>query len=76
LADPEEAIHEYGVRLIPLTDLKPSAAVVSAVSHKQFLTWTPADMVRYMGSNPVLIDVKGMYDQQAMKAAGIRVWRL
>jgi hypothetical protein len=29
-----------------------------------------------MGDNPVLIDVKGMYDQQAMIAAGIRVWRL
>jgi UDP-N-acetyl-D-galactosamine dehydrogenase len=29
-----------------------------------------------MGNNPVLIDVKGMYDQNAMKAAGIRLWRL
>jgi UDP-N-acetyl-D-glucosamine/UDP-N-acetyl-D-galactosamine dehydrogenase len=29
-----------------------------------------------MGDNPVLIDVKGIYDLRAMKAAGIRVWRL
>ena len=76
LADPDEAIHEYGVQLVPTTELKPAAAVVAAVAHQQFLAWSPKDVSRYMGDNPVLIDVKGMYDQQAMKAAGIRVWRL
>ena len=76
LADPDEAIHEYGVQLVPTTELKPAAAVVAAVAHQQFLDWSPKDVSRYMGDNPVLIDVKGMYDQQAMKAAGIRVWRL
>jgi hypothetical protein len=29
-----------------------------------------------MGAKPVLIDVKGMYDQKAMIAEGMRVWRL
>jgi len=29
-----------------------------------------------MDNNPVLIDVKGMFDQQTLKSAGIRVWRL
>jgi UDP-N-acetyl-D-galactosamine dehydrogenase len=76
LADPDEAIHEYGVTLTGISDLKPAAAVVAAVAHAQFLTWTPEDISRYMGSNPVLIDVKGMYDLQAMISAGIRVWRL
>jgi UDP-N-acetyl-D-galactosamine dehydrogenase len=76
LADPEEAIHEYGVQLTPIAELKPAAAVVAAVAHKQFLTWSPKDVTHYMGDNPVLIDVKGMYDQKAMTAAGIRVWRL
>jgi UDP-N-acetyl-D-galactosamine dehydrogenase len=76
LADSEEAIHEYGVQLVPITDLKPASAVVAAVAHRQFLAWSPEDVCRYMGDNPVLIDVKGMYDQRAMTAAGIRVWRL
>jgi UDP-N-acetyl-D-galactosamine dehydrogenase len=76
LADPEEAVHEYGVQLVAVSELKPAAAVVAAVSHQQFLGWSPAEISRHMGSNPVLIDVKGMYNQQAMKAAGIRVWRL
>jgi len=76
LADPDEATHEYGVRLTPVSDLKPAAAVIAAVAHRQFLEWTPEVICRQMGDNPVLIDVKGMFDQHAMTAAGIRVWRL
>jgi UDP-N-acetyl-D-galactosamine dehydrogenase len=76
LADPAEAVHEYGVHLVPVSELKPAAAVVAAVSHSQFLNWSPEEIGQKMGSNPVLIDVKGMYDQQAMIDAGIRVWRL
>jgi UDP-N-acetyl-D-galactosamine dehydrogenase len=76
LANHEEAVHEYGVQLVPLAELKPAAAMVAAVAHRQFLDWSPEDISRYMGDNPVLIDVKGMYDHHAMKAAGIRVWRL
>jgi len=76
MADPDEAMHEYGVKLVPLMELKPAAAVIAAVSHRQFLSWSPEEISRYMGDYPVLIDVKGMYDQRAMTAAGIRVWRL
>jgi len=76
LADPEEAIHEYGVTLTAIADLKPASAVVAAVAHREFLTWSPQTVSSHMGSNPVLIDVKGMFNQQAMQAAGIRVWRL
>jgi len=76
MADPEEAIHEYGVKLVPIADLKPAAAIVAAVAHRQFLAWSPEDIKRQMSENPVLIDVKGIYDQRAMNAAGLRVWRL
>jgi UDP-N-acetyl-D-galactosamine dehydrogenase len=75
-AEAEEAVHEYGVTLTPMADLKPAAAIVAAVAHQQFLTWSPEDICRLMVDNPVLIDVKGMYEQQAMVAAGVRVWRL
>jgi UDP-N-acetyl-D-galactosamine dehydrogenase len=76
LADPDEAVHEYGVHLTPIPELKPAAAVVAAVAHRPFVAWTPEDVRILMGHNPVVIDVKGMYDQRAMTAAGIRVWRL
>jgi len=75
-ADPDEAIHEYGVTLCPEVELKPSAAVVAAVSHELFRAWGVAELMRLMPDNPVLVDVKGIFDQQELKAAGIRVWRL
>jgi UDP-N-acetyl-D-galactosamine dehydrogenase len=76
LAENDEAEHEYGVQLVPIPELKPAAAIVAAVAHREFLAWSPDDIIRLCGDNPVLIDVKGMYDQQAMTAAGIRLWRL
>jgi UDP-N-acetyl-D-galactosamine dehydrogenase len=76
LADPAEATHEYGVTLTPIDDLKPAAAIVAAVAHRQFLAWSADTVRQFMGNNPVLIDVKGMYDQNAMRTAGIRLWRL
>src|SRR5512133_43339 len=76
LADPDEALHEYGITLVAATELKPAAAVIAAVAHSQLLDWSPEYFRSCMGDNPVLIDVKGVYDQQALKTAGIRVWRL
>jgi UDP-N-acetyl-D-glucosamine/UDP-N-acetyl-D-galactosamine dehydrogenase len=75
-ADPDEAVHEYGITLCPLDDLKPASAIVAAVSHEQFRQWGAAELKRLMAENPVLIDVKGIYDQQQMVTAGMRVWRL
>ncbi|KAA0890518.1 nucleotide sugar dehydrogenase [Oryzomonas rubra] len=76
LADAGEATHEYALQLTAPEDLKPAVAVVAAVAHKQYRQWSAGDLCRLMGENPVLIDVKGMYDHRTMTAAGIRVWRL
>ena len=76
LADPDEALHEYGIKLVKDSEQKPAAALIVAVAHRQLLDWPPEHFRRCMGVNPVLIDVKGVYDQQALKTAGIRVWRL
>jgi len=75
-ADAGEAAHEYGVTLRPVEKLAPAAAVVAAVSHEQFRSWGAVELSRFMDANPVLIDVKEIYDQQVIKTAGIRVWRL
>ena len=76
LADPGEAAHEYGVTLVPRAALKPAVAVVAAVAHDEYRRLTVADFTALMGEDPVLIDVKGLYDRKEMAAAGIRVWTL
>lgn len=76
LADPEEAMHEYGITLIPYAGLKPASALVAAVAHKEYRKLTVEALASLMGRAPLLVDVKGVYDRTACASAGIRIWRL
>ncbi|MBF8250555.1 MAG: capL [Deltaproteobacteria bacterium] len=76
LADPAEAYHEYNVKLVSMRELKPATAVVAAVAHKPFRELSVPQLTGLMNKNPVLSDVKGMYERDVLEAAGIRVWRL
>ena len=76
LADPAEALHEYGVTLVPHAELKPAVAVVAAVTHAAYRDFTPAHFAALMGQSPVLVDVKGSYSRKEMREAGIRTWAL
>jgi UDP-N-acetyl-D-glucosamine/UDP-N-acetyl-D-galactosamine dehydrogenase len=75
-ADPAEATHEYGVTLTPFNKLKKANAVILAVAHKEYAKLQPRDLLKLMGKKPVLADVKGLYDQDEMRKAGMLVWRL
>jgi UDP-N-acetyl-D-glucosamine/UDP-N-acetyl-D-galactosamine dehydrogenase len=75
-ADAAEAKHEYGLELIPLKSLKPAVAVVVAVAHAEFRGLTASDICHMTFANPVLMDVKGIYDREELVKSGIRVWRL
>lgn len=76
LADPNEAAHEYGVSLVPQQAVKPAVAVIAAVAHAQYRQMRSSDLKALMGTNPVLVDVKRLYNRQEMEAAGIKVWTL
>jgi len=76
LADAQEARHEYQVELIPFGKLKPAVAVVAAVAHSAYCKLSAAELSALMGSDPVLVDVKGVYDRAALAESGIRVWTL
>ena len=76
LADPAEALHEYGVSLLPLAELQPAAAVVVAVAHREYRALSAGQLRELMGEHPVLTDVKCLYDREALQQAGIRLWRL
>lgn len=76
MADPAEARMVYGVTLKEPDKLQPAVAVIAAVAHDFYRGWTPAKFASLMVENPVLIDVKGVYDSRLMASAGIRVWSL
>ena len=75
-AEAEEAMHEYGVKLLDWEELPRADAIVAAVAHQEY-----ADLaVDVLGSKLVVggafIDVKAAFDAAALTAAGHRVWRL
>lgn len=76
MANPEEAMHEYGLRLEGWESLPPSAAIVLAVAHREFLIRPHAEMLGKLHRNGCLIDVKSATDATAMQQSGINVWRL
>jgi UDP-N-acetyl-D-glucosamine/UDP-N-acetyl-D-galactosamine dehydrogenase len=75
-AEAEEAVHEYGVTLLPWSALPRAEAVVAAVSHRQFLALGVEDIAAKLVPGGVFIDVKAAFDAAALRGAGYRVWRL
>lgn len=76
LADPVEAKHEYGVTLTPMKQLQNASALIFAVAHDEYKKIDLDQAKKMMGPNPVLIDVKHLFNPSGAKAAGIRFWRL
>jgi UDP-N-acetyl-D-galactosamine dehydrogenase len=75
-ADPEEAMHEYGVRLIPFDELPRADAIVAAVAHREYSGLGVEDLCKKLVKGGAFIDVKAAFDPRALRSAGCRVWRL
>jgi len=77
IAEPPEAVHEYGITLMPWDRLPNQAdAIVAAVSHREYLAMPLAELTGRLRRGGVFTDVKSAYDPVAIKAAGFKLWRL
>jgi UDP-N-acetyl-D-galactosamine dehydrogenase len=76
VADPEDAMREYGVRLTSWDDLPRADAIVSAVAHGAYAQYSADDMVAKLVPNGVYVDVKSRADAAALRARGVQLWRL
>jgi UDP-N-acetyl-D-glucosamine/UDP-N-acetyl-D-galactosamine dehydrogenase len=75
-AESAEAEHEYGVTLRSWADLPMADAVVAAVAHSEYLSLTPTDVATKLAPGGPFMDVKALFNAQALKQAGFTVWRL
>ena len=79
-ASGRDAMHEYGVKLTDLSDVKDADCVIVAVAHNEFKALTLDDIKKLFRKGPdgekVLIDVKGLYKVGDLKASGMQWWRL
>ena len=75
-ADPDEAMLEYGVKLLAWDDLPRADALVMAVAHNAFQRLGIEELSRKLVKGGCVIDVKSTLDRNAAEAAGLKVWRL
>lgn len=76
IAQPAEALHEYGITLKDWSELPQSAAVVLAVNHRQYLEMGETCIVEKLLPGGILADVKSALDPVQLAAANVAVWRL
>jgi UDP-N-acetyl-D-galactosamine dehydrogenase len=76
LADPDEAMREYGLELVPHERLEPADAVVVAVPHNRYreMGWTGVLALLEDGKG-IVVDVKNMLDPKE-RPEGVTLWRL
>lgn len=79
-ASDRDAMHEYGVTLTKLEDVKDADCVIVAVAHEEFKLLSLDDIrklyKRDLVSDKVLIDVKGIYKVDDLKKSRFKFWRL
>ncbi len=77
IAEPAEAVHEYGIDLVKWNALPEQAdAIVAAVSHRQYLAMPLKKLTAKLKPKGVFADVKSAYDAAALTKAGFHLWRL
>lgn len=79
-ASEKDAMQEYGIKLTKLEDVKDADCVIVAVAHNEFRELRLTDIKKLYKAVPdnekVLIDVKGLYKIDELKASGLQWWRL
>jgi UDP-N-acetyl-D-galactosamine dehydrogenase len=76
VANAQEAVHEYGVTLVPWERLPAAHAIVAAVAHRELRGRPVSDYLTKLVPGGVFADVKGQADLNALAAHGVCVWRL
>ncbi|APW39494.1 GDP-mannose dehydrogenase [Rhodoferax koreense] len=75
-AEADEAMHEYGVTLVPWDELPRADAIVAAVAHTEYASLSVEDFSKKLVKGGAFIDVKCAFDREKILAAGFKLWRL
>jgi UDP-N-acetyl-D-galactosamine dehydrogenase len=76
VADPAEALREYGVELTTWEELPRASAIVGAVAHRALIERSTQELAAKLLPGGVYVDVKSRADVAALRALGLQVWRL
>ncbi len=76
VASADEAMHEYGVELVPWVKLPKATAIVAAVAHRAFKARPISEYLERLLPKGVIADVKSQFDVGDLTGNGVTVWRL
>ena len=76
VADPAEALREYGIALRSWDELPRANAVIAAVAHRALSRRSVDELTAKLAPNGVYVDVKSQADVTALRGRGVQVWRL
>ncbi len=79
-ADADEAFREYGLKFVPVDEIKEMDAVILAVAHDEFKDINAEKVNSFYKESAfekrVLLDIKGMLDRSEYEKLGYKYWRL
>ncbi len=80
-ADVEVAKRDYGVELVPFSEIPKADCVIVAVGHREFRSMSVMQLKELFkdklpDEEKVLIDVKSLYRKDELDASKMRYWRL
>jgi UDP-N-acetyl-D-galactosamine dehydrogenase len=75
IAEPEDAMHEYGISLTPWEQLPEADALIAAVSHHQYLEMPISKLLTKLKPNGVFMDIKAAYPDLRSQEQ-VSLWRL
>jgi UDP-N-acetyl-D-galactosamine dehydrogenase len=75
LANPKDVMHEYGLQLCSLDELRALDGLVFAVSHRAYLEMGAEKLCSSLRDGGIFIDVKSVFDPSKMTRS-IRYWSL
>jgi UDP-N-acetyl-D-galactosamine dehydrogenase len=76
LADPAEAMHEYGIELEEWAALPRADALILAVGHRGYRNRSTREFLDKLVPGACVLDVKGALDLDALRREGCTCWRL
>ena len=80
VADAEEGKQHYGIEFVDIVTVKNMDAVIIAVGHTEFMSFSMSDIDAMFkngdNNSKVLVDVKGVLDRKTYTEAGYQYWRL
>lgn len=76
-ANEQDVREEYGIALGQITPDEPVDSLIVSVAHSQFAQMKPSELKGLCArhSNPVIADLKALYDPNELRAQGFRVFR-